>query len=248
MNRALGECASAYWDKEEFRSIWYRHVEGFYSIIEELRKRHPQVEFEACASGGGRVDFGCMSRFDEFWTSDNTDPLDRLSIQETYSLLYPPKYMRAWITDAADSADRRVPLSFKARCAMCGSLGIGMDLNKISDEHLEELSGYVEEYKKIRPIVQFGRLSRLQSGRKDDLYAVEYDKDGDAVLFVFLQLRPRGKYEYTVKLRKLEEAAVYAVTVDGKTMEKSGSYLMHHGLVLNLRADFSSKCITLKKQ
>ena len=248
MNRALGECASAYWDKEEFRSIWYRHVEGFYSIIEELRKRHPQVEFEACASGGGRVDFGCMSRFDEFWTSDNTDPLDRLSIQKTYSLLYPPKYMRAWITDAADSADRRVPLSFKARCAMCGSLGIGMDLNKISDEHLEELSGYVEEYKKIRPIVQFGRLSRLQSGRKDDLYAVEYDKDGDAVLFVFLQLRPRGKYEYTVKLRKLEEAAVYAVTVDGKTMEKSGSYLMHHGLVLNMRADFSSKCITLKKQ
>ena len=248
MNRALGECASAYRDQEEFRSIWYRHVEGFYSIIEELRKRHPRVEFEACASGGGRVDFGCLARFDEFWTSDNTDPLDRLSIQETYSLLYPPKYMRAWITDAADNADRRVPLSFKAHCAMCGSLGIGMDLNKISDENLKELSGYVKEYKKIRPLVQSGRLSRLQSGRKDDLYAVEYDKDGDAVLFVFLELRPRGKYEYTVKLRNLEEAAVYEVNVDGKTMEKSGSYLMHHGLVLKLKADFSSKCITLKKQ
>ena len=194
------------------------------------------------------MDFGCLSRFDEFWTSDNTDPLDRLSIQETYSLLYPPKYMRAWITDAADSADRRVPLSFKAHCAMCGSLGIGMDLNRLGEEGLAELAGYVEEYKRLRPIIQFGRLSRLQSGRKDDLYAVEYDKDGEAVLFVFLQLRPRGKYEYTVKLRNLEETAVYAVEEDGRVLEKSGAYLMNHGLVLNMRADFSSKCIHLKKR
>ncbi len=248
MNRAMGECAAPHLEKEEYQSIWYRHVQGFYSIIEELRRRHPKVEFEACASGGGRVDFGCLSRFDEFWTSDNTDPLDRLSIQETYSLLYPPKYMRAWITDAADSADRRVPLSFKAHCAMCGSLGIGMDLNRLGEEGLAELAGYVEEYKRLRPIIQFGRLSRLQSGRKDDLYAVEYDKDGEAVLFVFLQLRPRGKYEYTVKLRNLEETAVYAVEEDGRVLEKSGAYLMNHGLVLNMRADFSSKCIHLKKR
>ena len=95
--------------------------------------------------------------------------------------------------------------------------------------------------------IPFG-FFRLQSGRKDDLYAVEYDKDGEAVLFVFLQLRPRGKYEYTVKLRNLEETAVYAVEEDGRVLEKSGAYLMNHGLVLNMRADFSSKCIHLKKR
>lgn len=73
MNRALGECGSTYQKPSEYKTIWYKHVQGFYSIIRNLREKHPNVEFEACASGGGRVDFGCMQYFDEFWTSDNTD-------------------------------------------------------------------------------------------------------------------------------------------------------------------------------
>lgn len=247
MNRAMGECASAGLPKEEFKSIWYRHVQGFYYIIEELRKRHPDVEFEACASGGGRVDYGCMSRFDEFWTSDNTDPYDRLSIQEAYSLLYPAKYMRAWITDAADNEDRKIPLSFKAHCAMCGALGIGMNLNKISDEKLAELAGYVKEYKEIRSVIQFGTQTRLQSGSREGLYAVQYQNQKEAVLFTFLTLRPRGKYDYLIKLQNLEESSVYRFSADGCQMEKSGAYLMYHGLNLTFGGDFSSRCIRIKK-
>lgn len=205
------------------------------------------MEFEACASGGGRVDYGCMSRFDEFWTSDNTDPLDRLSIQETYSLLYPPKYMRAWITDAANNADRRVPLTFKAHCAMCGSLGIGMNLNRASEEEMEILADMVKEYKEIRHIIQFGRLARLHSCHRDDIHALQYDKEGEVVLFVFLLLRPRGTYNYTVKLVNLEEDALYRINIDGEDMDRSGAYLMHHGIVLRMHADFSSKCIRLGK-
>ncbi len=247
MNRALGECGCAHLDKEEFRSIWYRHVQGFYSIIETLREKHPEVEFEACASGGGRVDFGCMSRFDEFWTSDNTDPIDRLSIQETYSLLYPPKYMRTWITDAADNDNRRVPLSFRAHCAMCGALGIGMDLNRVGGGKLKELAGYVEEYKAIRSVVQFGRLARLKSCHRDDFHALQYDKDGEAVVFVFLTLRSRGKYEYTLKLVNLKKDVLYRFVLDGKEQCLSGSYLMYHGLALRMAADFTSKCIRLQE-
>lgn len=248
MNRAIGECGCAHLKPEEFKSIWYRHVQGFYSIIDELRIRHPQVEFEACASGGGRVDYGCMSRFDEFWTSDNTDPIDRLSIQETYSLLYPPKYMRAWITDAADSEERRVPFLFKAHCAMCGSLGIGMNLHKISKEHMAQLKTVVSFYKEIRQIVQFGRLARLKSCHKDDFHAVQYDRDGEVVVFAFLLLRARGKYEYLLKPVNLEENALYQFTLDGAELCKSGAYLMYHGLCLTMRADFSSKCLYLRKK
>lgn len=247
MNRALGECGSPFLPKEEFQSIWYRHVQGFYSIIEALRKKHPHVEFEACASGGGRVDYGCMSRFDEFWTSDNTDPVDRLTIQEMYSMFYPPKYMRAWITDAADNEYRRVPLRFKAHCAMCGSLGIGMNLNRLHEEEEKELAGYVEQYKEMRDIIQFGRLTRLASCTKDDFHALSYDRGGDAVLFAFLLLRPRGKYEYRIRMTNLEADAVYCVTLDGEQIRKSGAYLMNHGLVLSMRADFSSKCIPVRK-
>lgn len=248
MNRALGECGSAHLGKEEFRSIWFRHVKGFYKIIEEMRKRHPKVEFEACASGGGRVDFGCLSRFDEFWVSDNTDPLDRLEIQEAYTLIYPPKYMRAWITDAADNEKRRVPFSFKAHCAMCGALGIGMDLNLADGKRLDEVSQYVQRYKEIRHLVQFGRLERLKSGKKDGFYAIQYTKGGESVLFLFRVLRPRGEDTLRVKLRGLDERGVYSFKLQDERHLKSGAYLMYNGLEWRPEGDYSSSCILIKRE
>lgn len=88
-------------------------------LLRNWKKRHPKVELEACASGGGRVDYGALERFDEYWPSDNTDPLDRLFIQEAYSYFYPVKYMRAWLTDDFGmnqrNASRFQPAQFHVR-------------------------------------------------------------------------------------------------------------------------------------
>ena len=246
MNRAMGECASAYLPKEEYRSIWYRHVQGFYTIIRTLRSLHPKVEFEACASGGGRVDYGTMAYFDEFWTSDNTDPVDRLRIQEFYSLLYPAKYMRAWITDAASDERRRVPFWFKAHCAMCGALGIGVNLFAADDAQKEALAEAVRQYKEIRDLVQYGTLTRLSSIRTSPLHALQYEKDGRAVVFAFQELRPRGEETQILKLKHLKEEIVYHVAIEGKEQAKSGAYLMYHGIELKLGKDFDSRCIVLE--
>lgn len=249
MNRALGECGSSFLAQGEFKSIWVRHVKGFYHIIGELRRRHPNVEFEACASGGGRADYGCMRYFDEFWTSDNTDAMNRLSIQETYSYLYPAKYMRAWVTDAAsgEGSRRNIPLEFKMHCAMCGALGIGMNLDEASDEEFEALRRGVAIYKRIRNTVMFGHVSRLKSCHRDDFHAVSYYRDGQMVVFAFLIQQPRGKQEYLLKLRELNETACYRFELDGKTYEKSGAYLMNHGLYLHMWGDYMSKCIVLEE-
>ena len=67
------------------KAIWYKHIEVIYDIVKELKKKHPRVLFEACASGGGRIDYGILGIFDDFWTSDNTDAYDRLKIQQSYS-------------------------------------------------------------------------------------------------------------------------------------------------------------------
>lgn len=247
MNRALGECGSSHQKPENFKSIWIKHVEGFYRIIKSLREKHPEVEFEACASGGGRVDYGCMKYFDEFWTSDNTDPLCRLSIQETYSYMYPIKYMRAWVTDAASGGSRTVPLSFKIHCSMCGALGIGMNLDKISEVEQKELQEGIALYKKIRETIQFGYLRRLKSCHKDDFHALSYQKDNQMVVFAFLIQQSRGKQEYLLKLRGLEESTKYRFTLEGIEFIKSGSYLMNHGILLKMWGDYMSKCILVDK-
>ena len=90
------------------RDVWYKHIEAVYDIVKNLKLKHPNVLFEACASGGGRIDYGILGIFDDFWTSDNTDAYDRLFIQENYSYIYPIKAMRAWVTDCPNFLSRRI--------------------------------------------------------------------------------------------------------------------------------------------
>ena len=65
--------------------MYVEYVRNLYSILRELRKKHPKVEIESCSGGGGRVDLGIMGMTDEVWTSDNTDPFDRLRIQDGFT-------------------------------------------------------------------------------------------------------------------------------------------------------------------
>ena len=111
------------------KDIWYKHIKAVYDIVRELKKKHPQVLFEACASGGGRIDYGILGIFDDFWTSDNTDAFDRLYVQDAYSYIYPIKAMRAWVTDCPNFISKRnIPLKFRFHSAMMGTLGIGCNI------------------------------------------------------------------------------------------------------------------------
>jgi alpha-galactosidase len=67
-----------------------KYVQNLYSILAELRQKHPHVEIESCSGGGARVDLGIMRLTDEVWPSDNTDPFDRLSIQDGFTYAYAP--------------------------------------------------------------------------------------------------------------------------------------------------------------
>jgi len=246
MNRGMSEVASAVLDRSEFKSIWYRHTIGFYHIIQSLRALHPEVEWEACASGGGRVDYGAMQYFDEFWPSDNTDPLDRLSIQEGYSYLYPIKYMRAWVTDSGSNGKRAMPLLFRLHCSMCGALGIGLNLNERTEEEMELLKKYVTLYKEVRSIIQFGQLHRLASLQVDGLQAVQYENGVESVLFAFLDHPSRWRTAFTIRPRGLDAKTCYRVEIEGQQQQKySGAFLMNSGLTLSLNHDYASCMVRL---
>lgn len=241
-NRAMGECASSY-NENCSKEIWVRNVQGFYQLAQTLREKHKSVEFEACAGGGGRVDFGCLTRFDEYWPSDNTDGIDRLFIQEGYSLLYPVKCMRAWVTHEGN-----LPLAFRADSAMCGALSIGLDLTKSTPEELAALKEKITQYKRIRDTVQFGEVYRLQSLRlHDPIQAVQYEKEGRAVLFAFLVHTAFYRSEYNVRLKGLDKDGLYSYRLGGTEHVKSGAYLMSRGLDLPLRRNFDSLIVELEK-
>jgi alpha-galactosidase len=238
-NRPMSQVGAA-------RDVWYAHIAALYDVVADIKRRHPGVLIEACASGGGRVDFGALDVFDDFWTSDNTDALDRLEIQRAYSLVYPPAAMRAWVTDVPNFLSQRsIPLQFRFHSAMLGSLGIGADLSAMGDEELQQCAQLVAQYKALRPLM--GTFHRLDNPSANDYRLFQYASDAGAALFVFLPASRVGHRPTTARLRGLDPRARYRFTHDWAEHEVSGEYLMNRGIRVWLRGDYASTVIRFDK-
>jgi alpha-galactosidase len=247
------------WDAmppEDQKKISVQFVTNLYDILDRLRARHPKLEIESCSGGGGRVDLGILRRTDEVWPSDNTDALDRLTLQDGFSQAYTPGIMMAWVTDVPNGINHRVtPLKFRFLVAMSGSLGLGSNLNKWTPEEMQLATRYVAYYKKIRATVQRGALYRLIAPEASEYSALQYvSTDGkQSVFFAYLHSQQFGTPFPTVYLRGLDENATYKIeAVDpGQAPQMAtatGGYLMHHGIELNLRGDYDSTSLILEKQ
>jgi alpha-galactosidase len=228
------------------RELWVRHVHGLYELLGALRERHPDVAFESCASGGGRVDLGILRLCDQTWPSDNTDAVDRLAIQEGYSLAYAARTMSCWVADPALwHPGRRLPLAFRFHAAMCGVLGIGGDLLGWSEEELAEARAWVEAYKRVRDVVQEGDLFRLEAARASGRTALQYVRGPRSVVFAFGPVERFDEPVLRLRLRGLDPAARYAVS--GHDAPLGGGALMGLGLDVELRGDAASAMVELER-
>ncbi len=238
--------------------IYVKYIENLYSILAELRKKHPKLEIESCSSGGGRVDLGILRYTDEVWTSDNTDALDRLSIQGGFTHGYTPGIMMAWVTDVPNFLDRRVTsLQFRFDVAMTGSLGIGADLSKFSDAEMQLAAAKVAFYKQVRTAVQQGELYRLTPALDAPGHWVsEYvaPDRSSAVVFAFLHSQQFGEPFPVIRLQGLDPSRTYTLTPrdpDKAPMlpkQATGAELMGAGVPVLLRGDYDSTAFTLKEQ
>ncbi|MEU9736656.1 alpha-galactosidase [Streptomyces sp. NPDC048002] len=212
-NRSFTE-AVAHGAGQDARRVHIEHARGLYRVLDQLRSDFPELRIEGCAGGGGRVDPGILARSDQVWTSDNTDAVDRLTIQHGFSQLYPACVMSAWVTDSPNPlTGREVPLPFRFHSAMAGVLGLGGDLTRWTEAELAQAAELVAVYKDIRPVVQHGRQYRLLAPDEGRTTAVQYvSEQGDRT--VVLLLRPgtsfvHGHEPAPLRLRGLEQDAVY---------------------------------------
>ncbi|MDX2931579.1 alpha-galactosidase [Streptomyces ipomoeae] len=235
------------WPGEPYpQKLWVEHVHAFYALLDRLRAAHPGVAFESCSGGGGRIDLGVMSRTDQVWTSDNTDPLDRLAIQHGFSQIHPARVMAAWVTDSPNNQlnGRVSSLRFRFVSAMAGVLGVGGDLTQWSEEELAEARDWVELYKGIRPVVQRGDLYRLRTP-EGGLSAVQYVHGDEVVVLAWLQAQHYGEPLAPLRLRGLDPAGTYECRETGEVHR--GAVLLHHGLRTGLRGDFDATVVRLRR-
>jgi alpha-galactosidase len=241
---------------DEQQKLYVEYVDNLYRLLAELRRRHPALEIESCASGGGRADLGIMKLTEQVWTSDNTDPYDRLVIQDGYSHAYAPAAMMAWVTDSPNWLNRRATsLEYRFLSAMQGGLGIGANLKHWTQDDFAKAARLVAEYKRIRATVQLGNLYRLVSPRNGSARSATLSVSQDrrqAVLFAFLHSSMMRAAQHTIQLRGLDPGAVYTLraisgtAVPGTVAKASGAYWMGHGLKPLLEGDFQAAAFVLE--
>jgi len=247
MNRSFSEPGAINLPETQQKELWHRHVQAFYNIVDTLRAKHPQVVFQSCSGGGGRIDLGVFSRFDQAWTSDNTDAFDRLRIQHGFSFIYPAKVMEAWVTDETNWLNKRkLPLRYRFHSAMMGNLGIGDDITRWDTDHKAEAKQLIAEYKTIRETIQHGHQYRIETANRN-IHAVAFvnrDKT-QAVLFAFLSINQFKDDIYAIPVDGLDDQTQYRVLSSDAVL--SGKALREMGLKVNFEHDFDSVLIKLEK-
>lgn len=248
MNRSISEPGWLEAPSEYHKEIWVRHAQGVYRVLERIQERHPNVRFEACSAGGARMDMGMMKYAYQFWPSDNTDPYDRLFIQEGASMAYCPKSMMSWVTASPDDNNlRETSLKYRFHSAMMYPLGFSLIFEDFTEEELEEMKSYIVQYKKIRNTTQDGKLYRLLSPRSNHGAAFEFInvECSQVVVFVFRHTPQFRHPFYPIKLRGLEPQSMYYC--EQLKIERSGASLMNRGINVPLWGDFSSELLVFDK-
>lgn len=83
---------------------------------------------ENCCSGGGRFDPGMLYYSPQIWTSDNTEAIDRLRIQEGTALIYPLSSMGAHVAACPSHTNNRTtPFRTRGRVSLPGCFGYELD-------------------------------------------------------------------------------------------------------------------------
>ncbi len=136
--------------------LYVDYVKGLYKVLERVRTKYPKVPMMLCSGGGGRVDYGALQYFTEYWPSDNTDPLERIFMQWEYSYFYPAIASCNHITDWS-----KAPLKFRTDVAMMGKMGYDIVVNNLNEKDLQFSQQAVSNYQSISELVWHGDMFRL---------------------------------------------------------------------------------------
>ncbi|MEO6714893.1 MAG: alpha-galactosidase [Mycobacteriales bacterium] len=135
------------------------NTRAVYRLLDELRRRHPAVEIESCASGGGRIDLGILARTDRVWASDTNDPLERQQIQRWTTVLLPPELIGAHVgPPAAHTTGRTTSLPFRMATAFFGHFGIEWDITAATPAERRSLAAGCAAYKRHRALLSTGTV------------------------------------------------------------------------------------------
>ena len=268
-NMPISNHGSQYLPKNKQSHMYIEYHRGFAKVCDRVRAKYPDVTIQACASGGGRANWGVLPWFDEFWVSDNTDALQRIYMQWGTSYFFPAIAMASHISATPNhTVFRTTSLKYRIDVAMSGRLGMEIQPRNMTQEERDLCRKAIAQYKEIRPVVQLGDLYRLVSPydghNMASLMYVSPQKD-EAVFYWWKTETFYDDHLPRVRMAGLDPDKMYKVTelnrIDNvplkyEGMSFSGKFLMENGLEIpqkhivdyHKQDDWSSRVLYLSAQ
>lgn len=143
----------------------HEYILGLYEVLGRIFGPRPQVLLESCSSGGNRFDLGMLCFGPQIWCSDDTDPVERMTIQGNLSYLYPQSTFGAHVSASPHAQTlRSTPLYTRGNVSFFGCLGYELDLSHLLPVDEKEIQAQTELYKTYRHTFQFGSFRRMENG------------------------------------------------------------------------------------
>lgn len=251
-NAIVYNAYSAHLKNQEHFYIGY--MQGLYNVLERIRAKYPTVPMMLCSGGGGRVDYGALQYFTEFWPSDNTDPMERIFMQYEYSYFYPSISTSNHVTDWG-----KQPLKFRTDVAMMGKLGFDIVVSELSEQDLSFAQQAIQEYNAVKDIIWHGDQYRLADPRAGNYASIQY-MDAAKRKGVIFNYLVNNRYEqgshFPVKLKgldankqyRIEEVNLYPGTSSSIDRAKtySGEFLMTVGFNPDLKQGRNSVVLEIE--
>lgn len=193
--------------------FYHRYVLGLYEVFEYLTNTFPDILFEGCSAGGNRFDLGMLYYMPQIWTSDDTDPHERMMIQEGTSYGYPLSTMGAHVSCAPNHQTlRNISLETRFQVACFGDLGYELDLTKLTMAEKKIMKNQIAFYKEHRHLFQYGDFSRSRMHNGNILWQVTAKDKSEAVILAYSMRGGANKSDDIIKAVNLKSDALYQIS------------------------------------
>lgn len=199
------------------------YILGLYDVLRRIFSPRPKILLESCSSGGNRFDLGMLCFGPQVWCSDDTDPIERLTIQGNLSYLYPQSTFGAHVSATPHAQTLRVtPLATRGNVSYFGCLGYELDLKHLINVEIKQVQAQTAFYKQYREVFQFGTFRRWKN-----TWQVSDGKTTIAGVFHGLQSAAPG-YD-RLRVFGLENDKVYTVQSQAQAIRvgQFGNLLKH---------------------
>lgn len=220
----------------------HAQTEALYALIDRVRAAHPDVEIESCASGGGRADYAVLRRTQRLWTSDSNDAIDRLRIQRGASYFFPCAVLGAHVGPRdCHITGRRLSMALRAGVAMCGHMGIEMDVRELTGDEASELAAAIALHKRHRALIHGGDRVRIDMPPERDAFGIIAADRREAIFsYALLEghdatLPGRLRFEGLDPARHYRMSQIWPADSAAEPREVTGDALMQVGIELPLR-------------